>query len=362
MDERIERHAELLATYCTDVKPGDDVLIFAPPVAEDLVVALFEQVGNRGGRPLFQARSSRARRAYLHAVEPGHVETAVHERAAVEAADVVVAVRATTNAYRTNDVDTDTATAFADARRPIRDAAQRNRGVATQYPTAADAQRAGMATAEFREFVWDAVTLDWDAQRRRQRRVARRLEEADRVRIVSEPGTDVSMRVGPMRVQSEDGTENLPGGEVFTAPVVDSVEGTVHFDVPVRRRGREMEDVTLTFEGGRVTEYSASTNEEVLGDLLDTDEGARRVGELGIGLNPAIDRVTYNTLFDEKIDGTVHLALGDAYESTVPEEFERNKSAIHVDMITDVSESSRIVADGETIQRNGVFLDGETYP
>ena len=143
---------------------------------------------------------------------------------------------------------------------------------------------------------------------------------------------------------------------MFTAPVRDGVDGEVYFDLPLYRYGREIEDVRLTFEDGKVVEHSAGRNEDLLTGILETDAGARRLGELGIGMNRAIDRFTYNMLFDEKMGDTVHMAVGSAYEDCVPEENELNESAEHVDMIVDMSEDSVIEVDGEVVQRDGTFV------
>jgi len=148
---------------------------------------------------------------------------------------------------------------------------------------------------------------------------------------------------------------NLPGGEVYTAPRPDSVEGEVLFDKPLVRHGREIDGARLVFEDGRVVEYGADKNEDVLGEILDTDEGAKRLGELGIGMNRDIDEFTYNMLFDEKMGDTIHLAIGKAIEHTVPDGEPLNESATHVDMIVDMSEDSFIEVDGEIVQRNGTF-------
>jgi aminopeptidase len=148
----------------------------------------------------------------------------------------------------------------------------------------------------------------------------------------------------------------LPGGEVFTSPVVDSVEGSVYFDVPLYRQGRKIEDVRLTFEDGEVVDHSAESGEDLLTEILNTDDGARRIGEFGVGMNRAIDQVTYNMLFDEKMGDTIHLAVGSAYKDTVGEGNERNESAEHVDMIVDMSEDSRIELDGDIVQQDGTFV------
>ena len=148
-------------------------------------------------------------------------------------------------------------------------------------------------------------------------------------------------------------SHNLPSGEVFTAPY--ATEGTVRFDVPMTISGSRVRDVTLRFEDGRVVEHSAAVGEETLTDILDTDEGARRLGELGIGMTRGIDKVTDNILFDEKMGDTVHLAVGRAYDACLPDGESGNDSAVHVDLITDVSDDSRLEVDGETVQRNGRF-------
>jgi aminopeptidase len=164
------------------------------------------------------------------------------------------------------------------------------------------------------------------------------------------------MSIAGNETLNDHGEHNLPGGEVFTAPVRDSVEGTVHFDMPVYRNGREIRGARLVFEDGRVVDHAADRNEEVLTGILDTDEGARYLGELGIGMNRSIDRFTYNMLFDEKMGDTVHMAVGNAYPETVGDDNERNESAEHVDMIVDMSESSAIEVDGEVVQRDGTFV------
>jgi aminopeptidase len=173
---------------------------------------------------------------------------------------------------------------------------------------------------------------------------------------VSGEGTDVTMRLGGNHAVNDSGQHNLPGGEVFTAPIPDTVEGTVHFDMPIYHQGREITDAVLTFSNGRVSDFSAARNEGLLGEVLATDEGADRLGELGIGMNRSIDQFTYNILFDEKMGDTVHMAVGMAYDDCVGEGNEVNESAVHVDMIVDMSEDSMIEVDGEVVQRNGTFV------
>jgi aminopeptidase len=181
------------------------------------------------------------------------------------------------------------------------------------------------------------------------------LDPADEVRIVSGDTTDVRMSVDGMDAANDYGEKNLPGGEAYTAPVPDSVEGEVLFDKPLIAQGREVTDARLVFEDGEVVEHSATKNEELLTQVLNTDEGARRLGELGIGMNRDIDRFTDNMLFDEKMGDTIHLAIGRALDWTVPEGQPKNESAVHQDMIVDMSEDSFIEVDGEVVQRDGTF-------
>jgi len=355
MDERIRRHAEVIVEHSTKVEAGDDVIVSAPPVAEELVVAIAEQLGETGANPSFHARNSRAQRAYMRAAEADSFSLAEHKLAEMEAADVVILVRGDRNTSETSDVAPEKTAALSKANKAVGEERMGKRWVGTQYPAPGNAQDAEMSTAAYAEFVYDAVNKDWDAQREFQANMVEVLDPADEVRVVSGDTTDVTMSVDGMVTANDYGELNLPGGEVYTAPRPDSVEGEVLFDMPLLAQGREIEDAYLRFEGGEVVEYAAAKNEDVLGAVLDTDEGARRLGELGIGMNRDIDRFTYNMLFDEKMGDTVHMAIGRAIEHTVPEGEPMNDSATHMDMIVDMSEDSYIEVDGEVVQRNGTF-------
>jgi aminopeptidase len=356
MDPRIRTHAEIVVDHSTDVGAGDDVVVAMPAEAEDLAVALHEVLGDRGANPIYLNNSERASRAFLRASDDEAFETPSHQLALYEAADAVVVARGGTNVSEQSDVTPETNAAYRRAMRPVLDERLSKRWCLTQYPSAGHAQLAGMSTEAYENFVYDAVTLDWDAQRDHQARMVDVLDGADEVRIRSGEGTDVTMSVAGNPTQNDYGEHNLPGGEVFTAPIKESVEGRVHFDVPLYRKGKEIEGARLEFESGRVVEHAADRNEEVLTGILETDEGARYLGELGIGMNRSIDRFTYNMLFDEKMGDTVHMAVGNAYADTVGEGNERNESAEHVDMIVDMSEDSTIEVDGEVVQRDGTFV------
>ena len=224
--------------------------------------------------------------------------------------------------------------------------------VGGQYPTPALAQEAGMSTEEFADFLYRACLRDWDAERERMQRYADRFDAADEVRIVAD-GTDLRLSIAGRSMKVDAGGANIPGGEFFGCPVEDSAEGTISYsEYPACYVGHEVSGVRLRFEGGRVVEASATSDEEFLLGTLDTDEGARRLGEFGIGCNPGIRRHMKNTLFDEKIDGTVHLALGNG----MPDLGGRNVSTIHWDIVKDLRPGGRIELDGEVVQRDGRWL------
>ncbi len=362
MDPRIREHAEVVAEHSADIGAGDMVVIAMPPAAEDLAVALHEACGDRGATPVYLNNSDRASRAFLRAAgEDPEFETPSHRLALHEAADAFVIARGGANVTETADVAPETNAAWRRAREPVQRERLSKTWCLTQFPSAGHAQLAGLSTEAYERFVWNAVTADWDAQREHQAQMKERLDEGAEVRIRSGEETDVRMSIAGNVALNDYGEKNLPGGEVFTAPVRDSVEGTVHFDLPLYRQGREIEDVRVTFEDGRVVSFDAARNEDVLRSILDTDEGARYLGELGIGMNRQIDRFTYNMLFDEKMGDTVHMAVGAAYPETVGPENEVNESAEHVDMIVDTSEDSVVEVDGETVQRDGTFVFEEGF-
>jgi aminopeptidase len=355
MDERFRRQAEVVVDQCAEVEPGDMVCVNAPPIAEDLVVAIYERLGEIGARPSLSWRCSRASRAYARAMDPDDYVTAEHTLAKVENSAAFISITGAENVAETSDIPPEATTAARRVSKPVQKAHRELNWVVTQFPGPGNAQKASMSTEAYADFVFRAVDRDWDEQREFQAQMVEILADASEVRIVSGDDTDLTMSVDGMIAKNDADDNNMPGGEAFTAPVPDSVEGTVVFDQPRMWRGEEILDARLEFENGEVVDYSARQKEDALEEILETDDGARRIGELGIGMNRGIDRFTYNMLFDEKMGDTIHLALGNAYEKCVGEDREHNESAIHVDMITDMSEDSFIEVDGEVVQRDGTF-------
>ncbi|ESS12052.1 MAG: leucyl aminopeptidase (aminopeptidase T) [uncultured archaeon A07HR60] len=354
MDARIRQHAETIVDHSTGIEAGDNVVIQMPREAEPLAVALHELCGDRGATPIYLNHSERAQRAFQRAAD--EFQRPDHRLALYEETDVFIIARGGSNVTEKSDVAPDTTAAHNRAVQEVQQERLSKTWCLTQYPTAGQAQLAGMSTDAYESFVWDAVSLDWDAQRAFQSQLAEILDDTATIRIRSGEGTDVRMSIAGNTALNDDGQANLPGGEVFSAPVRDSVEGTVHFDMPLYRYGREIEGVQLRFEDGRVTSFSADRNEDLLESILDTDDGSRYLGELGIGMNRQIDQFSYNMLFDEKMGDTVHMAVGSAYEECVGDENQANQSAEHVDMIVDMGTDSVIEADGDVIQRDGTFV------
>jgi aminopeptidase len=276
------------------------------------------------------------------------------DRHTLESCDALIAIDAPENTRDAASVDSERMAAVQGAYRPAMERIFRHEvaWVGCQYPTPALAQDAGMGTREFADFLYGACLRDWDAERERMQRFADRFDAAEEVRIVGDD-TDIrlSMAGRPMKVDA--GGANIPGGEFFGCPVEDSAEGTIAFtEFPAVYGGREVNGIRLRFEGGKVVDASAETNEDYLVEMLDSDEGSRRLGELGIGCNPGITRYMRNTLFDEKIDGTVHLALGNG----MPDLGGQNESRIHWDIVKDLRlPGTRIELDGEVVQHDGVW-------
>jgi len=357
MDDRIRKHAETLVDWSARIESGDDVVLSVDEGAHDLAVAVAEVLGERGANLVNVYRSDEIQRAYLRAHDGDFDDDPEYERVLYENADSVLVLGGTRNTAGQADVPDDRQQGFARAREGIREARLATDWVKTLHPTRALAQQAGMAFEEYRDFVYDATLRDWEALAEEMDRLKAILDDGSEVHIDA-PGTDLRLSIeGRTAVNSAASvaydSHNLPSGEVFTAPA--DAEGEVTFDVPMTVRGKTLRDIRLVFEDGEVVDHSAAAGEETLATLLDTDEGARRLGELGVGMNRGIDRYTDNILFDEKMAETVHLALGRAYDACLPDGEAGNDSAIHVDLIADTSEDATLSVDGDVVQRDGVF-------
>ena len=348
--------ARLLCGYCLDVQPGQQVLVRSTTLAAPLLLALQRELLEREAWPLLRTALPGQDEGWWAAARDAHLDAfAPAELAEAEAIDALLAIQAPEVTTALAGVDPARMARAARARAPVREASLRRRWCGTLWPTAAGAQQAGMGVAAFTDFVRRATFLDredpaaaWGELRAVQARLIERLSAARELRIEAE-GTDLTLRVEGRTWVNSDGRRNMPSGEVFTGPHEDSAEGRIRFGIPSSPRGVEVAGIELEFRAGRVVAARADRGEDYLLATLDTDPGARILGELGIGTNVGIDRPIGAILFDEKIGGTVHLAVGRSY----PETGGTNDSAVHWDMICDLRDGGRLTADGEVVALPG---------
>jgi aminopeptidase len=351
-DPRIDEYARLLVERSVGVQPGWQVCVRATPLARPMVEAVVEQVARIGAYPILQLSFEHiggpfAREAPLEILR----EAAPLQERIWSEVDAFISIWAPENTREGSELSEERQAAVQQMMAPLR---QRTMSmsvpwVIAEYPVLATAQEAGMTLAELEEFIFDAVLLDWDAEAERMRAIADVFDAAGEVRLVG-PGTDLTLSLDGRRGAVDDGHINMPGGEVFYSPLENSAEGVIEFgEFPAVYLGHEVDGARLVFEGGRIVDATARSGEDFLVQTLDTDDGSRRLGELGIGCNPGIQRFMKNVAFDEKIDGTIHLAIGNSYTSTGG----TNGSAIHWDIVKDLRSDGRIYADGRLVQENG---------
>jgi aminopeptidase len=346
------RFAGLLCDWCLEVAPGQQVLVSSTSLAQPLLDALHAAILDRDAWPIMRMSSPAWGADFYAHARPRHLDgVPTAERAEAETVDAFLGIDAPRNAAALADVDPALIARAALARSPLREIRLAARWAGTLWPTPALAQLAGMSEAGYAAFVERALFLDgpdpvaaWTALSERQDELVTRLAAAREIRIQA-PGTDVTLSVAGRTWVNSDGRRNMPSGEVFTGPHEASANGTIAFTVPTGPRGVTVSGVELDFRDGEVVGARADHGVEYLRTTLATDDGARRLGEIGIGTNTGIDVPTGHILLDEKMAGTVHLALGRSY----PETGGRNESAVHWDLICDLRDGGQILADGEPV-------------
>jgi len=363
-DPRIEKLADVLVDYSVSVQAGDKVAINGHTLAAPLLQAVYAKVLQAGGHPLLLPSLPGMERIFYQLASDEQLEHIPEPMKLIaETYDVRINVRGAANTKALSNVDPSRMVFRNRAQTGLmktfmqRSASGALRWVSTLFPTNAYAQDAQMSLSEYEDFVYGACMPDlddpvgyWEQFSAWQQKIIDWLEGREHVRVVG-PGTDLELSIAGRTFINSDGKHNMPSGEVFTGPVEDSVSGHVTFSYPAIHQGREVTGIQLRFEEGKVVEASAEKNEAFLLQTLDTDEGSRYVGEFAIGTNEGITQFTSQILFDEKINGSFHVALGAGY----PETGSKNESAIHWDMICDLRDGGQIWVDDELLYENGTF-------
>ena len=356
-DSRVEAYARLLVERSLDVQAGWQVLVRTTPLSRPLLEEIVRLIGRRGAYAIVRMGFETWPLDYVWAAEAPEellAELSDIDRYTCDHMDARISVGAPENTRAGAELGPERLALVKKAERYFfrRTMADEIPWVGCQYPTPALAEEAGLTLHEFEDVLFGACLIDWDAEGERMRRYVERFDPASEVRIVGN-GTDLTLSIAGRTGEVDCGHRNMPGGEFFFSPVEDSADGVIEFaEFPSVFQSNEFTGIRLTFREGRVVEASASHNEELLHSILDRDEGARRLGELGIGCNPGITRFMRNTLFDEKIDGSVHLALGQSYARCGG----TNVSSIHWDIVKDLRPGGRLYVDGELVQEDGRWL------
>jgi aminopeptidase len=363
-DSRAEALAQILVGYSTRVGEGDVCIIQSTSPAEVLVQAVYEEVLRAGGLPILQLSTEGAQAAFFDLASDKQLDwVPPTSEWLAENADVRIAIMADVNARELSGTDPKKQARVSKARQGLmettmrRSAAGEYRWALTLFPTHAYASEAGMSLRDYEDFYYAACLATdgepvtaWERQSEEVKRLSDWIEGREEVRVTA-PGTDITLGVAGRRWIPCYGEHNMPDGEFFTGPIEDSVNGEISFSFPASYGGRTVSGVRLRFEDGKVVDAAADQGEAFLIEMLDTDEGARRLGEIGIGTNYGIATGTKEILLDEKIGGTVHMAVGMSYPETGGE----NASAVHWDMVCDLRAGGALVVDGVELQRDGRF-------
>ncbi len=362
----IAKYADVLVNYSTKVSKNDLVIIYARGIeAQPLVKEIYKLCLKNGANPIVRASMDEIAETFIKYANDSQLEFIDEmSKTEVEKADVMIFIGAPNNIKNMANADTTKLAKRSRATHPIlakrleRSARGDMRWVIADYPTNALAQEANMSLEEYSEFLIKSCYLDlddpvkkWEEIDIEQKRIAKILNETTKLRIVGDK-TDITFSTKGRTWVPCSGNMNFPDGEIFTSPVEDSAQGEIYFDFPQNYHGSTAREVYLTLADGKVTKASAQVGDEFLQSMLNMDEGSRFVGEIAIGTNDRIQNVTGNILFDEKIGGSIHMALGASY----PEAGGKNKSGLHWDMIKNMKNDSKIYADDKLIYENGKFV------
>lgn len=365
-DERLNKLAKLLVEYSVEVKEGDIVYVCADEVATPWVIEVVKEATKKGAHIEYTLESDEIKEIQLKYGSEKQLKSGnmIYESILSEA-DVWLTAWGNRNTRMLSRINSDKLKMYQQGSSTWRKIYSDRTGdgslrwCGTQYPTYADAQEASMSMSEYEDFVYGAGLLDsqdpvseWKKISKEQERWVKYLDSKSNLYIVSED-TDIMIGIEGRKWINCDGKQNFPDGEIFTSPLENNINGYITFSFPGIFAGRQIEGIKLEVKDGKVVNAKAKKGEELLKSLLDTDEGSSFFGEVAIGTNYGIKDFTSNMLFDEKIGGTVHMAIGDS----MPEAGGKNKSSLHWDMLCDMRNGGKIYADGELFYENGKFID-----
>jgi len=354
VDLRTRKLAKIAVNYSVFVKPGEKVIISGGSEAIPFLVELYKEIILQKAHPIVRVNLPNVSDFFYKYATKEQIQRFPDEwMNTVKTAHKYIGVDTDTNTRELTNSDSKKITERGKIVHPISDyicnQQDKIRRCTIAYPVVSLAQDAEMSLTEYENFVYSACLQDWNKLGKKIDNILRKFKKGKKVHLIGE-GVDLKFEIHGGKAAADKGEENMPGGEVFMAPVRESLEGWIKFDYPAIESGKEISDIVLRFEKGKVVESSASKNQEFLKEMLNTDENASYVGEFGIGCNPKINKFTKNLLFDEKIGGTIHLALGNAYK----ENGGGNDSAIHWDIVKDMKKA-KIILDGKVVQENGVW-------
>jgi len=352
VDLRTRKLAQVAVRYSVFVKPGEKVIISGKADTIPFLIELYKEVILQKAHPIVKVGLPNVSDFFYKYATKKQIEYFPdYWMDTVKGADKYIGVYTESNTRELTNSDSKKITArqkiMASISNYICNEKDKIRRVTIAYPVMAFAQEAEMSLTEYEDFVYGACLLDWKKIGKRFDKISKRFEKGKEVHLIGE-GVDLKFSITGKNSVADKGEDNMPGGEIFMAPVRESLNGWIKFDYPAIESGKEVTDIKLKFENGKVVEAKASKNEDFLKEMLATDKNASYVGEFGIGCNPKITQFTKNLLFDEKIVGTIHLALGNAYK----ENGGGNDSAIHWDIVKDMKKA-KIILDGKTVQKNG---------
>jgi aminopeptidase len=360
-DPRYKKLAELLTTYSTGLKKGERILLEMIDVPDEIAIELMRAARRRGAIPLLEVRRTRLNREMVLGTTEAHARLVRDiELARMKKVQAYIAIRGSDNSSETSDVPGKLMSLYTKTTRPVQEwRVNKTRWCVLRWPAPSMAQAANMSTEAFENFYFEVCTMDYPKMARAMGPLQKLMSKTDRVRLQS-PGTDLQFSIKGLGAITADGKRNIPDGEVFSCPVKNSVQGCIQYNTPTIYSGTKFENVRLEFKDGKIIKATSNNNQR-LNEILDTDPGARYIGEFSLGFNPYILNPMCDILFDEKIAGSLHFTPGQAYEDAD----NGNKSAVHWDMVLIQRPEwggGEVWFDDKLIRKDGMFVPKELQP